>query len=276
MTCSSSNGMLRGSNANVAPALTSLTDAHKYPGALNGVSGSTRPDRMDPKVLSLEIDLRFEEDGARIFAGALDTAACLSIEQAIADLPSDVPGVRIGSAPALRAMLAVDGPIGSIAASALGPDARAVRAVLFDKTAARNWALGWHQDRTVVVEQRADVDGFGPWSVKAGLIQVEPPFTILERMVTVRVHLDGVDATNAPLRIVLGSHRIGRLPEAGIKHVVEARGERLCLANRGDVWLYATLIVHGSRAADPPRRRRVLQIDYAAIDLPAPLQWRGL
>ncbi|KQM70595.1 phytanoyl-CoA dioxygenase family protein [Sphingomonas sp. Leaf20] len=231
---------------------------------------------MNVKAQPLEIDLRFEEDGAQIFAGALDNATCLSIEQAIADLPSDVPGVRIGFAPALRAMLAVEGPIGSIAASASGPNARAVRAVLFDKTAARNWALGWHQDRTIVVEQRAGVDGFGPWTVKAGLIQVEPPFAILERMVTIRVHLDPVDTTNAPLRIVPGSHRLGRLTEASIKHVVEDRGERECLANRGDVWLYATPIVHGSRAADPPRRRRVLQVDYAAVDLPSPLRWRGL
>ena len=231
---------------------------------------------MNSEAQPLEIDLPLEEDGAQMFAGVLDTAACLSIEQAIADLPSGVPGVRIGSAPALRAMLAVDGTIGHIAASALGPDVRTVRAVLFDKTAARNWALGWHQDRTIVVEERADVDGFGPWTVKAGLIQVEPPFAILERMVTIRVHLDPVDATNAPLRIVPGSHRLGRLPETSIKHVVEEHGERECLANRGDVWLYATPIVHGSRAADPPRRRRVLQIDYAAMDLPAPLRWQGL
>ena len=231
---------------------------------------------MQAKAQPPEADLRFEEDGAQIFTEALDTAACFAIEQAIADLPSDVPGVRIGSAPALRAMFAVDGPIGSIAASALGPDARAVRAVLFDKTAARNWALGWHQDRTIVVEQRADTQGFGRWTVKAGLIQVEPPFAILERMVTIRVHIDPVDATNAPLRIVPGSHRLGRLPEANIKHVVEDRGERACLANRGDVWLYATPIIHGSRAAHPPRRRRVLQVDYAAVDLPEPLRWRGL
>ncbi|WP_242008135.1 phytanoyl-CoA dioxygenase family protein [Sphingomonas ginsenosidivorax] len=198
------------------------------------------------------------------------------IEQAVADLPGNVPGVRIGFAPALRAMLAVDGPIGGVAASALGPDTRAVRAVLFDKTAARNWALGWHQDRTIVVQHRADVAGFGPWTVKAGLIQVEPPFAILERMVTIRVHLDPVDATNAPLRIVPGSHRLDRLPEAIISHVVDARGERLCLANRREVWLYATPIVHSSRAADPPRHRRVLQVNYAAVDLPPRLCWRGL
>ena len=231
---------------------------------------------MRATAVSQETELRFDEDGARVFPSALDAGACLAIEQAIADLPTNVPGVRIGAAPALRAMLAAGGPAGSIAATALGPDVRPVRAVLFDKTAARNWALGWHQDRTIVVEERMDVDGFGPWTVKSGLIQVEPPFALLERMVTIRIHLDPVDATNAPLRIVPGSHRLGRVPEASIGAIVEERGEWPCLAHRGDVWLYATPIVHGSRAADPPRRRRVLQVDYVADALPTPLRWRGL
>lgn len=32
----------------------------------------------------------------------------------------------------------------------------------FDKTAERNWALGWHQDRTVVVRERKETDGYDP------------------------------------------------------------------------------------------------------------------
>ena len=78
-----------------------------------------------------------------------------------------------------------------------------------------NWSLGWHQDRTIVVEARAPARGFGRWTVKAGLIQVEPPFALLERMVTLRVHLDPIDDTNAPLRVVPGSHSIGKVAEAG-------------------------------------------------------------
>ena len=95
-------------------------------------------------------------------------------------------------------------------------------------------------------------------------------------MVTLRVHLDAVDRSNAPLRIVLGSHKLGRLPEAEIERVVATSGERLCLAERGDLWLYATPIVHASLAADPPRRRRVLQVDYSADAVPGPLAWRGV
>ena len=221
-------------------------------------------------------DLTLNDDGAQLFAQALDEAACGRLEIALAALPTSRPGVRIGEGRQLQPFLADAGPIGAIATSVLGEQARPVRAILFDKTAERNWALGWHQDRTIVVEERIDTDGYGPWTVKSGLIQVEPPFEILERMVTLRVHLDAVDERNAPLRIVPGSHRLGRLPETEIGRVVTIFGERLCLAERGDVWLYATSIVHASLAADPPRRRRVLQIDFSADATPGPLAWRGV
>ncbi len=174
-------------------------------------------------------DLNLDDDGAQLFAQALDDAACRRLEAALAALPTSKPGVRIREGPQLEPFLDTAGPIGAIAASVLGDEARPVRAILFDKTAELNWALGWHQDRTIVVRERMDADGFGPWTVKSGLIQVEPPFAILQRMVTLRVHLDAVDERNAPLRIVPGSHRLGRVSEAEIDRVVTAFGEKLCL-----------------------------------------------
>jgi hypothetical protein len=210
--------------------------------------------RADPPA-----DLTFNSDGAQLFGQALDAAACLRLEAALEALPTNMPGVRIGDGTKLKPILDTGGVIGAIAAAVLGPGARPVRAILFDKTAERNWALGWHQDRTIVVRERIDADGYGPWTVKSGLIQVEPPFKVLERMVTLRVHLDAVDERNAPLRIVPGSHRLGRLLEAEIGRAVATLGERLCFAERGDVWLYATTVVHASLAADPPRRRRVFR-----------------
>jgi len=221
-------------------------------------------------------NLTLDDDGAQLFSRALDEAACSRLETALSALPTSRPGVRIGDGRPLQPFLVDAEPIGAIAASVLGDQARPVRAILFDKTADRNWALGWHQDRTIVVEERIDTPGFGPWTVKAGLTQVEPPFEVLERMVTLRVHLDAVDERNAPLRVVPGSHKLGRLAEAEIEGVVATFGEQLCLAERGDIWLYATSIVHASLAADPPRRRRVLQVDFSADARPGPLAWRGV
>ena len=173
-------------------------------------------------------------------------------------------------------LLALETPIGRIAAAKLGPQARAVRAVLFDKTPATNWALGWHQDRTVAVRARHDVPGWSVWSSKAGIQHVEPPFAMIERMVTLRIHLDPVPAGNAPLLIAPGSHRLGRVPEAKIGTAVERCGTAACLAEKGDVWAYATPILHASSASKGHAHRRVLQVDYSADSLPPPLEWLGL
>ncbi|WP_237713869.1 phytanoyl-CoA dioxygenase family protein [Novosphingobium sp. Rr 2-17] len=161
-------------------------------------------------------------------------------------------------------------------AAVLGEEARPVRAVLFDKNDAADWSLGWHQDRTIAVRSRAELSGFGPWSLKQGIQHVEPPFAVIDAMLTVRIHLDPVDEKNAPLLISLGSHHLGRIPASDVDEVVEGLPLYACLAKAGDVWFYRTPIIHASRAARPGRRRRVLQVDYAAMDLPAPLEWLGI
>ncbi len=194
----------------------------------------------------------------------------------LSHLPEDHAGIRITSIRDLYPLLAPQGRIGSVAADILGQGSRAVRAVLFDKTATTNWALGWHQDRTIVVRQRINMDGFGPWTTKRDMQHVAPPFGLLQRMVTLRVHLDDVPASNAPLLIAPGSHRDGRIPVDMVPTIVGLRGIRSCLAEAGDIWLYATPILHASDAAAMPKRRRVLQIDFAAEELPGGLQWLGV
>lgn len=219
--------------------------------------------------------LGFAVDGAERIDGVV-IAELPAIEGALAEVPPDRAGVRIAGNPALALLLAADGAIGAIAARVLGDDCRPVRAVLFDKSAATNWALGWHQDRTICVRERVDTPGFGPWTVKAGLHHVEPPFALLAAMVTLRVHLDPVGADNAPLLVAPGSHRAGRVPVDTVPAVVRAHGIAACLAAAGDVWLYATPILHASDAAVRPARRRVLQVDFSAALLPNGLGWAGV
>lgn len=222
-----------------------------------------------------QADLRFLEDGAELFAGAL-AGRLADLREVLVRLPSERAGVRIHGIDALRPFLASDGVIGAIAANVLGPDCRAVRAILFDKTTATNWSLAWHQDRTICVQRRVAVDGFGPWTTKGGMQHVAPPFDLLTRMVTLRVHLDDVPATNAPLLVAPGSHVQGRVPVDEIEQVVGRCGIRACLAEAGDIWLYATTILHASEAASRPTHRRVLQVDFAADDLPGGLKWLGV
>jgi Phytanoyl-CoA dioxygenase (PhyH) len=220
--------------------------------------------------------MTFERDGALRKGGALSAANLQELERIVAELPPDQAGIRLHGVPALRPLLASSGAIGRVAALALGDACRPVRAILFDKTSSTNWGLPWHQDRTIVVTRRVEVAGFGPWTVKSGLLHVAPPFDLLAGMVTLRVHLDPAPETNAPLLIAPGSHRLGQIPEGELKSVVQRCGTATCLAEAGDVWLYSTPILHCSEAARDPAHRRVLQVDFATGELPGGLTWLGI
>ncbi|WP_227698549.1 phytanoyl-CoA dioxygenase family protein [Sphingomonas hengshuiensis] len=215
-----------------------------------------------------------EDHGAAHLPGA--AAPFLSALEALASrVPVARGGVRLHGVEGLAELLAPD-VLGAAAVQVLGADARPVRAILFDKGEGNNWALGWHQDRTIAVRTRVDVPGFGPWSVKQGLLHVEPPFAVIEGMVTLRVHLDAVPADNAPLLIAPGSHRLGRVPEGEVAGAVARCGTATCLAAAGDAWLYATPILHASAAASGHAHRRVLQVDFSAAPLPGGLDWLGI
>lgn len=219
--------------------------------------------------------LNLRDHGAQRFEGAChDVLAhlCATLDP----LPRDQAGVRINGLSCLRPLVEASGQIGSIAANVLGPLTRPVRATLFDKSAAANWSLAWHQDRTICVRQKVEIDGFGPWTIKAGMQHVAPPFDLLSRMITLRIHVDSVPRTNAPLLIAPASHLDGRVPVGRIEEVVRRRGVAVCTAAAGDVWMYATPILHASEAAERPARRRVLQVDFAAEDLPGDLDWLGI
>jgi hypothetical protein len=218
----------------------------------------------------------FARDGAVHFPGVLSADHLAALRDLADEAVGARPGARLRGAALLDAVLATTGPVGALAARLTSDAARPVRAVMFDKTPDANWAVAWHQDRTLPVAERIEVEGFGPWSTKDGLLHVAPPFEILARMITLRVHLDPVDAGNAPLRAALGSHRLGRVAAGDADDRAAEHAVIECLAAPGDIWAYATPILHASDRAEPPRRRRVLQVDYADFDLPGGLAWAGL
>jgi ectoine hydroxylase-related dioxygenase (phytanoyl-CoA dioxygenase family) len=187
---------------------------------------------------------------------------------------ADRGGIRnlLETSPAVRDLASSDA-VRSVAEAVLGPHCFAVRAILFDKTPAANWKVIWHQDLTIAVRARAAVPGFGPWSDKAGVPHVQPPVELLERMLAVRVHLDDCGAANGPVRVLPGSHRVGRLSPEAIDHWRASRAAVDCLAERGAILLFRPLILHASSPATAPAHRRVVHIEFAADELPEPLEW---
>jgi len=221
-------------------------------------------------------DLNFQSDGAQRFRCALSNSEVQATLAVLAHLPNDRAGLRLTGIVELASLMSGDGAMGRLAAELIGHGSRPVRAILFDKSETTNWSLAWHQDRTIVVRQRIETAGYGPWSIKSGLLHVAPPFHVLEGMATLRLHLDDVDTDNAPLLVAPGSHRLGRVAEQDVPDTISRLGAVACLADAGDIWAYATPILHASKAADRPRRRRVLQVDYASRDLDGDLEWLGV
>jgi hypothetical protein len=162
----------------------------------------------------------------------------------------------------------------SLTTQHLGRSYYAVRAILFDKRRDANWALGWHQDRTIAVANKLPVDGYKNWNLKDGVVHCEPPPEILERMVTARIHLDGVDASNGPLEILYGAPVDGILSVSEIANLADKRTVLTCNAAPGDVWLYPTLVVHRSGTSTSEGPRRVLQVDLSPdVELPGGVRW---
>jgi ectoine hydroxylase-related dioxygenase (phytanoyl-CoA dioxygenase family) len=155
----------------------------------------------------------------------------------------------------------------------LGPGAFAVRGVLFDKHAEANWKVPWHQDLTIAVRHPVSAAGYGPWSEKAGVPHVQPPRQVLERMLTVRIHLDDCDSSNGPVRVIAGSHRSGRLSDAAISAVSHSGEVVTCACSRGGLLAMGPLLLHGSSSATAPSRRRVLHLDFASCSLADGLEW---
>ncbi len=230
---------------------------------------------------TIAIDLNaFAREGAVHCPAVLSRAQATALAERLAHRLSDpsgkpAPGKRLLTAD-WGDLLASTGAMGRIAAQLIGSHARPARAVLFDKTPAANWSVAWHQDRTIAVRERIETEGYGPWSTKDGICHVAPPVSLLAGMVTLRLHLDDCPADNAPLKVALGTHRLGFVAADQAARVAEAHAILSCLAETGDVWAYSTLILHASERSQGAGRRRVLQVDYAADDLPNGLDWRGV
>ncbi len=155
----------------------------------------------------------------------------------------------------------------------VGKDARPVRGIFFDKLPGANWKVAWHQDRAIAVARKIDVQGFGPWSVKEGVAHVQPPVELLERMVTVRVHLDDCGEECGPLKVLRGSHRRGIIAPTDVERVVSEGQEATCEVRSGGAVVMRPLLLHRSGRAVTPGNRRVVHIEFAAGELPGGLEW---
>ena len=188
--------------------------------------------------------------------------------------PCDRPGRRSFVVPELvAALIAAEGALGKLAKSLTGQRMRPVRVLYFDKKPGANWAVPWHQDRTIAVARRVDAPGYENWSIKGGIDHVEPPESVLQSMISLRLQIDDCGPDNGPLLALRGSFRLGRVSAGDTKGHVAEHATEVCCAQAGDVVAMRGLTIHASERALQPSHRRVIHVDYSAAELPHGLEW---
>src|ERR1700733_1336717 len=152
-------------------------------------------------------------------------------------------------------------------------ESHSVQCTLFAKSTERNWLVSLHQDVSIPVAERLSGTQYSGWSEKEGEVFVQPPAGVLQELLAVRVHLDDCDERNGALRVVPGSHQLGKLnPSEAIK-VREEMGEVVVCVQRGVAMVLRRLLLHASSKSVSDNPRRVLHFVFGPTNLPRPLRW---
>src|ERR1700739_3420143 len=98
--------------------------------------------------------VQLPDDGAQRHPAAISEEELSAIMRLSEIAPSGTSYIALFGCRTLDHLLGPHSGAGRLIHAILGRTARPVRAILFDKTPAVNWAVGWHQDRTIAVRAR--------------------------------------------------------------------------------------------------------------------------
>ncbi|WP_394748028.1 phytanoyl-CoA dioxygenase family protein [Spongiimicrobium salis] len=142
------------------------------------------------------------------------------------------------------------------------------KAIYFDKPRTSNWFVAYHQDLSISVNQRTEVENYKNWTFKQGQYGVQPPLHILENTITLRVHLDDTDKNNGALKVIPKSHHNGIVREP-----LDLEKKEYCELKKGGVQIMKPLTFHASNKTTNGKRRRVIHMEFNTLKLDEPLHW---
>jgi len=146
-----------------------------------------------------------------------------------------------------------------------------VKSIYFDKPESSNWFVAYHQDLTISVDKKLELENFGPWTTKQNQFSVQPPINIMENIYTIRIHLDDTDENNGALKVVPKSHLKKIYRPESINWTNES--ELTCNVLKGGIMIMKPLILHSSSRTTNNKKRRVIHIEFSNQELPKELNW---
>lgn len=150
-----------------------------------------------------------------------------------------------------------------------------IKSVYFDKPPSANWIVNWHQELTINLVERKEINGYKNWRVTKNRVIVRSPREFLEKIFTIRIHLDDCMEENGALRIIEGSHKEGVIE---IKDwMKDKKGtEKVCEVKAGGIIIMKPLILHSSRRTENMKNRRVIHVEFTDEELPNVLSWKEM
>jgi ectoine hydroxylase-related dioxygenase (phytanoyl-CoA dioxygenase family) len=169
--------------------------------------------------------------------------------------------------------LAHSQPLFSSVKQVIGENAFPANCFVLDKTLDNNWGLDWHQDLKIAVKNKIETVGYSNWTVECGIFHTIPPKEILEKRLSVRIHLDDCLIENGTILIAPKSHKFGILNDRAEIEKIIIGETHYCEIEKGGVMFITPLLLHKSPYSLTNKKRRILQIDYVATSLANGLEW---
>ena len=145
------------------------------------------------------------------------------------------------------------------------------KSIYFDKPEKSNWFVAYHQDLTISVDRKVEIENYENWTTKQNQFAVQPPKEILEQNFTIRIHIDKTTKENGALKVLNKSHRKGIVRTENIE--LENEIETICEVEKGGKMIMKPLIFHASNKTTNNERRRVIHIEFSNQKLPNKLEW---
>jgi hypothetical protein len=218
---------------------------------------------------------RFKNDGFAVLSEVLTISSCEELSLSLAEIQNKGIGSRsLLDMPWCKKLAQAVSQHPAIVPF-LPADAVAVQCNFFEKSQDQNWLVPIHQDLSIPVTERVENAALTGWSQKQGSLFVQPPDIVLQELVAVRLHVDECGNDDGALRVVPGSHKLGRLNNEDALEMRGSLGEVVCAVSKGGALLMKPLVLHASSKATGQSRRRVLHLVFGPSRLPLGLTWQN-
>jgi len=135
-----------------------------------------------------------------------------------------------------------------------------------------NWFTTLHQNITIPVKEKLNVEGYSGWSKKEGIDNVMAPVELLKNCFSVFIYLFDTDAANGALQVLPGSHK--QILNIQVRNqIIENLYPQVKSVKAGGVHIVKPLLLMAFSKVLTMQPIHLIQLNFSSVNLPGGLQW---